>query len=135
MNREMIKERFPKLIAEIDCGIYCESGWDQIIFDLCQKIVDLAKEKNVKCPTIAQLKEKFGGLRFYLDYCSNNIFDDVCNFIAAAEKQSTKTCEFCGKEGLIKSQRGWLKAVCDQCDQPKKVMQEDKDIFRLRLTN
>jgi hypothetical protein len=45
-------------------GFECGDGWNNLIHSLCQTINSLIKDKNIK--VIAhQVKEKFGGLRFY----------------------------------------------------------------------
>lgn len=59
-------------------------------------------------PIISQVKEKFGGLRFYI----HNSTDRIDNYIDFAETMSTYTCEMCGKPGRIRPS-GWVKTLCD----------------------
>lgn len=59
---------------------------------------------------IAQVKEKFGSLRFYIGSSSDAVFDRI----SEAEKDSAKTCELCGKPGKIIG-KGWLMARCEEC--------------------
>jgi len=61
-------------------------------------------------PRASQVKEKFGTLRFYMTTGSNEMY----NLIDEAEKESAKTCEFCGKPGKLRS-GGWLLTLCDEC--------------------
>jgi hypothetical protein len=59
-------------------------------------------------PVIQQIKEKFGGLRFYV----NRGGDDVSNYISFAEQMSYKTCEICGHPGERRN-TGWVKTLCN----------------------
>ena len=56
-----------------------------------------------------QVKEKFGGLRFYVDGGD----DVVYGMIQMAESLSTVTCEECGKPGIQRS-GGWIRTLCDE---------------------
>jgi hypothetical protein len=58
--------------------------------------------------TVAQIKEKFGGLRFYYDGG-----DDVINgMVRMAEAWAGHTCEECGAPGTSRD-GGWIKTLCD----------------------
>lgn len=61
-------------------------------------------------PKAAQVKEKFGGLRFYMTHGNDEIF----SLISEAESKSYKTCEECGEPGDQKD-TGWVKTLCDSC--------------------
>lgn len=55
-----------------------------------------------------QVKEKFGGLRFYVEGGTSEIH----NFIAMAESMSYRTCEECGSPGNV-YRKGWHKTMCE----------------------
>lgn len=63
---------------------------------------------------IGQVKEKFGGLRFYYDGGDK----DIAGMVYFAECLSFKTCQNCGKEGCVQ-QKGWWITLCDDCKKPK----------------
>jgi len=65
--------------------------------------------ENIKV-SIVQVKEKYGGLRFYT-YGGN---DYVRGMIDFAESMSYKICECCGNPGKL-SQKGWWRTLCDPC--------------------
>jgi len=65
-------------------------------------------------PVAAQVKEKFGGLRFYVDGCD----DYVRGVIAMAESMSYRTCESCGNPGARRG-GGWIRTQCDLCNKSK----------------
>ncbi len=68
----------------------------------------LLEEALFNLPTIAQVKEKYGGLRFYID----NGSADVHAYIEFAECISNHTCEVCGSPGEPRND-GWVKVLCD----------------------
>jgi hypothetical protein len=86
-----------------DVGI----GWKDIV----QPVVDLCEQRGVK---IAQIKEKFGSLRIYLDSVSHD--DDINKAIEAAECKADITCEKCGDIGKLRDDRSWLKTLCNSCN-------------------
>jgi hypothetical protein len=59
-------------------------------------------------PKIRQVKEKFGGLRFYYDGGDDKLYGAVM----MAEAMASKTCEVCGRPG---ERRGgdWIQTLCD----------------------
>ena len=58
--------------------------------------------------TASQVKEKFGGLRFY----TNGYTDEVGGMIRMAESMSYRTCEVCGNSGRSNN-HGWISTLCD----------------------
>ena len=61
-------------------------------------------------PRAAQVKEKFGGLRFYMT-CGN---DEIYDLTDKAEALSYKVCEECGDVGSERP-TNWTKTLCDTC--------------------
>lgn len=66
-----------------------------------------------KC-IITQVKEKYGGLRIYTAYTS----DEIKEIINQAEQECRETCEACGSKENVE-QRGthWYKNLCDKCEE------------------
>jgi hypothetical protein len=89
-------------------GFECEDGWYDLIYDLCQKIEKLDPEGFTRA---VQVKEKFGGLRFY----TTSATDEILDVIETAEDKSEKTCERCGKNGKNRTYGTWLKTLCTKC--------------------
>ena len=83
-------------------------GWRELIEQLC---ADLSK-LNIE---VVQVKEKFGGLRFYIDAKSEKTYAKASPFIHEAEQKSFAICEVCGQPGTLKSRRGWLTTQCEEC--------------------
>lgn len=65
---------------------------------------------------VAQIKEKFGGLRFYI----NNGNDEIYEIIHEVEDESFSICEYCGNEGELRRNRSWLKTLCNECNLEEK---------------
>jgi hypothetical protein len=73
-----------------------------------QKRLEMVEaEKTV--PTVSQVKEKFGTLRFYIDGGTKEHY----NYIRFAESMSAVTCETCGAPGKTRG-HGWYYTACDE---------------------
>ncbi len=101
-------------------GVECDDGWFAIIDRLsqsCEKEIDdliaqgVAKESWLR---IAQIKEKFGGLRFYIH---GTVSDELRAQIEHAEfVESFRICEQCGGPGEVRQSRRWSHTFCDACE-------------------
>jgi hypothetical protein len=60
---------------------------------------------------IDQVKEKFGGLRFYY-HGGDDMIDGMVSF---AESLSYRICEFCGSSENVGHTNGWIFTVCKNC--------------------
>ena len=84
-------------------------GSDNIV---TQEKIDEAKvkldEETLKVPVAVQVKEKFGGLRFYVQAAT----DKHHQYITFAESMSYRICELCGAEGKTYTD-GWHTTLCD----------------------
>jgi hypothetical protein len=104
-------------------GFECGDGWYNIIDKLSAEIEKYNKvvmESDIpeddKYPVIAfQVKEKFGGLRFYVGGAPEFIHE----LITKAENESYEVCENCGiKDGVeTEASKGhyWIKTLCRFC--------------------
>jgi len=88
-------------------GFECGDGWFNLIYELSRKI----SEHGTNCEVI-QVKEKFGGLRFYVCNGTDKIFDLIDEY----EDMSYKTCENCGStDNVTQTKTGWIKTLCKEC--------------------
>ena len=125
---------FPNLYADLGgderetCmhyGISVGDGWYDLLWEASNKIeaeilrMPEEERKNFKA---AQIKEKFGGLRFYMEGGENDVID---NAILEAEKLSYITCEKCGKPGIPRRDR-WIKTLCNDCHEKSKVKSKEQ---------
>lgn len=107
-KRNLITSTYPKIFSQ-PCELSVGDGWYQIIFDLCQKLQQESDTPHTEQITATQVKEKFGGLRFYVDYAT----DVQYALITEAEDLCEKTCEVCGAPGTART-GGWIKTLCDE---------------------
>jgi hypothetical protein len=88
------------------CEVFdVDSGWYPIIKDLIEDLIKLGWDKQ-----ICQVKEKFGGLRFYINTGSDEIFKRI----HLAENQSYEICETCGEKGDMRTDLGWYSTLCNK---------------------
>jgi hypothetical protein len=87
-------------------------GWFELLWRLCERlepVVAAAERESGHTFEVLQVKEKFGGLRFYTNFSDDAIFA----LIETAELESAQTCEVCGKPGARQS-KGWITTRCDE---------------------
>ena len=84
-------------------------GWFHLLADLHEKLFHL--DPNY---TIFQIKEKFGGLRFYASFYNISPISEKIAFdlIAYAESKSLYICEICSNYGYVSEHKHWLSARC-----------------------
>ena len=129
MSPEKTKElfdKFPLLFAgrtkpmteTLMClGFDCGDGWFDLINGLCEKIDAIFQKSGLtqdEYPKAVQVKEKFGGLRFYMEGMNNAIFDEVYKVTDEAEEASLKICEKCGKPDECRDDLSWISTLCDE---------------------
>ncbi len=121
-----LQEEFPNLYKDLygpmnetpmHWGITCGDGWFVLIWKLSEKlepmIVKWIEEHpdDPSTPRAAQIKEKFGLLRYYMDDGT----DEMYNIIHEYENASGEVCEDCGMPGkLIKNY--WWRTICVRCE-------------------
>ena len=97
------KECFYPIQLSIDVGL----GWFPIIEKITKEISDLGNDE-IKA---VQIKEKFGELRYYTNYTT----DEVESIIEFGELRAAVTCEVCGRSGSLRGEH-WYQTLCDRCD-------------------
>ena len=91
-------------------GFACGDGWFELVWNLCEAIEEKLKENPVPNFEVIQVKEKFGGLRFYTSVAN----DDIYELIDDAEDTSYQICEVCGSNGQ-QYYDGWVSTLCEKC--------------------
>ena len=109
-------EKYPNIFKNKDLpmnqtcmcwGIECGDGWYDLIDGLCSQL----------SPTVIadQVKEKYGGLRFYI--CSGTEAD--YELIDNTEEKSYHICEQCGSTDNVSQTKGWISTLCANCKEKK----------------
>jgi hypothetical protein len=117
-----MEERFPKMFSQPYGGFAVGAGWWPIIESLCANIQHHTDWWNtnrqdrpvVEQVVVEQIKEKFGGLRFY--YQGGD--DNVTGMVRMAEAWADHSCEECGAPGTRRS-GGWIKTLCDKHEEER----------------
>ncbi len=120
--QEKLRQEFPNLYRNLwgdmrqtnmAWGIEVGEGWYKLIYDLSKKleaeILKLPEEKR-QYYCAAQIKEKFGRLRVYLEDYTN----EMHRMIVEAEETSGTICEVCGAPGKTREHWGWLYTSCEE---------------------
>ena|ERR1700677_3681413 len=114
---ETLKEKYPGLLEHIwpECGI----GWYDLLDKLCADITECEAKEPILISEYEdevlychanQVKEKYGGLRFYVSSATEEMY----KIIDAAEKKSYSICDVCGESGSLR-RGGWMMVRCDGC--------------------
>jgi hypothetical protein len=134
LDKQLV-EKYPKIFVDryapmtetcMCWGFECGDGWYQILDSLCDQIQHYTdwnndnrakgyeQYKEVPQVVATQVKEKFGGLRFYY-----NGGDDVIDgMVRMAESWAYHTCEECGHPGTMRHD-GWIRTLCDKHEEAR----------------
>jgi len=91
-------------------GISCGDGWYNLLDRLCGYLQYLTDEREMLQVEAVQVKEKFGGLRFYVGG-ANDVQHEIIHFV---ENFSYSICEWCGQPGKVRG-RNWVRTLCNSC--------------------
>lgn len=122
LERRLCRE-FPHLTSDyggdmratcMHWGFDVSDGWFEILRTMLGKL----ETARLKLPPeqaahvkLAQVKEKYGGLRVYLT-CYPEGADKI---LEEASKASYETCEICGSTQDVTTEGGWLTTECRAC--------------------
>lgn len=106
----------PEWFEDLQYGVECGDGWFDLIRDLTVKLLALEEEEpnNFTHFKVSQIKQKLGGLRFYIDCSRLEHTYRINALITSHEHKSYDVCEICGKEAKVRT----LKYVQTLCRYP-----------------
>lgn len=106
---EKFKERWPSMFEDVYCGFDLPKGWFDIVWKLCLSLEHYYPNSNIK---VAQVKEKFGSLRFYFD--SDDDDKKLLSLVAKYEFATSLVCQECGTTvGVEKTPGYWIGYYCE----------------------
>ena len=115
-----VEERESGMVFGFECG----DGWFMLLDELSAAIKCHVDNYNRNKPDdeeplqvkAQQVKEKFGGLRFYVGGADNYVH----GLIDMAERMSYKICEICGSTEDVQTCDGrWISYWCKTCREKK----------------
>lgn len=106
MTTDHLDEQIELLKRKIDSryrqSIDVGRGWYQIVLDCDHELTVIDQSY-----TLYQIKEKFGGLRYYMSSAHPSARDVVTWY----EKRAATTCEVTGQPGVLMHRGLWLKTL------------------------
>ncbi len=118
--QDKLFSRYPKIFVQrklpmtetcMCWGIDTSNGWYKIIDLLCELLQWDIDHNNHSQIEAVQVKEKFGGLRFYTDTADER----QQGMIDFAQHLSEITCEECGSMDNVTQTKGWIVSLCPKC--------------------
>ena len=96
-----------KIVPKYSQSIDVDEGWYQLVIDCDKELTAIDPHYQ-----IFQIKEKFGGLRYYFHSSQSDILKAMNKVVSKYEAIAAKTCEATGGPGvLMKSIGGWRKTL------------------------
>lgn len=111
-------------------GCIVSDGWKDLVLKTDRMLAHM--DPNYK---INQVKEKFGGLRYYFETEKTGVEAEIMNAITNyAENRSYHICETCGKFGELREERAWIVTLCDTCndERNKEMKRREKNLKKMR---
>ena len=121
MTNDEVIAKYPKIFPE-GFSIEHSDGWADILdavfgsMTMWVRTNDGVKSCTLDFVRVAQIKEKFGELRLYVDIAEGATPEQVGEIngaIHVGEYLSAKTCEVCGQPGKLTG-KGWLRTTCPE---------------------
>lgn len=125
-----METKYPKMFSQPYGGFAVDKGWWPILQALCANIqhhIDWWNKNHEKHPiveqvVVEQIKEKFGGLRFY--YTGGD--EKIQGMVRMAEAWADRSCEECGAPGKTR-EGGWIKTLCDHHEAERQERRKQYD--------
>lgn len=119
MNKQLdalLCKRYPAIFSVDDSedsqvfGFECGDGWFTLIDATCELIQRHIEKTGDQQLVATQVKEKFGGLRFYY----RNGSDHASTVVRFVDSLSEHLCELCGQPGKGVGLSGWMQTRCPE---------------------
>ena len=127
-NIKKLADKHPLIFANMSEAMWSDlpDGWVDLVDELCSKLSPLLVESYAKYPpneenfmigiTIDQIKEKFGGLRFYCSFLTEDtdLWGKSTDIINEYENRSYSVCQITGKSGTQCSAGSQVITLCEE---------------------
>ena len=105
MENQIFFGFYEKQVPREEVFEHISSGWVPLVNTLIDDLFKLGWNGR-----LIQIKEKFGGLRFYIGGGT----EEIHRRIGKAENESFTICEKCGQPGSLRTDRSWMRSLCDE---------------------
>lgn len=121
-DRDYIKNTYPDNYRLDEYGMCVGNGWIALINRMTDRLIEIINVYNEDNNTeykliIRQIKEKFGGLRYYYSVdgleWGTEFSNRIRELVSYYESAAYFICEVCGAYGDRYSDNGWLRTVCE----------------------
>lgn len=102
------------MFAGPNIGLDVYDGWTPILAQACEEI-DAILGEHKQGFHFSQIKEKYGGARYYFDAVSVNSekLKRIQILLDKAELATETACMLCGSPATIEKYGGWFMCLCD----------------------
>lgn len=108
-TRIELSNLFPTMFPDSEHNyVHYPKGWDKLVMQVLRDIEHTGVE-------IAQIKEKWGALRIYINKNNDEVYEELWK----VEKASRLVCQECGEPGVLRG-GSWLKTLCDTHSEGRK---------------
>lgn len=109
-----------------------DPGWADLVCRCYLELKGLDPDIQIR-----QIKEKFGGLRFYAfpsEGASPDVADAIRRCIGFYERMSFMVCDECGTTKGVTTEGGWVRSMCPPCRDEKEALAARREAeFRDRV--
>lgn len=129
--QQQLFEKYPKIFRQKDLslretcmcfGCDCGDGWFKLLDILCSHLQFNTDKNRYPQVEATQVKEKFGGLRFYYtvipldkEESMERYWGIIDGLVSFAEDISNYICEKCGSMDNVTQTKGWIVTLCEKC--------------------
>jgi len=135
-----LEEKYPALFENVVCGFDCPPGWQSIVLSISDHVFAFSEHFKTKIK-VAQVKEKFGTLRFYIDIDEDEVDGNgapdwareiLFEYINSVQSTSGHQCQECGKYGEVRGGH-WLVTLCDEHESIRQEGHSPTDVMNIRV--
>lgn len=116
---DVLPTLYPRLFptGPLPWGFEHGDGWCNLIETLCARLDTILQAEPCASIRMKQVKEKFGGLRFYYELhdASDEMVNGIRQAVNLAAAASKHICERCASPASVDKKASWLSALCDRC--------------------
>jgi len=107
---EKIQEITKRISPSYGQSIDVDEGWHSIVVSCYEKLCEIDPYHS-----IFQIKEKFGGFRYYFSTTvEGDALGRMSRIVAEHEEMASKTCELTGKPGFLMQKGFRYKTLCEE---------------------